>query len=343
VTVLLDEHVTKYSRAVGTQHACAIFGVKQRSHRHRQQRNEGRLAKQQRPECERKPHPATMTQAEKDVVVELLCSERWCDISPTQVFWALLDEGKYFCSERQMYRILLERNLTGDRRGRHGRKRTHRKPRLKATKPNVVWCWDITALRGPAKGIKYYLYSFIDLFSRKIVAWSVHTTESEALARRMMKKACKDNGIEPKQLTIHADRGSPMIAGSVEELLGDLGVVKSHSRPRVSNDNAFIEASFKTVKYRPDYPERFESINQARAWCRKFFTWYNEEHYHSGISYQHPADVHDGTHKTVTKKRQETLDAAHRAHPHRFSKRPAPKPIPKAVYINRPTIEIATN
>lgn len=319
-----------------------MFGVTERSHRHRRQRSDGRLIKTSRPSCERRLHPAALSDLEKDSVIALLCSEQYCDVSPTQIYWSLLDEGRYYCSERQMYRILLERNLTGDRRGRHGQKRTHRKPRLVARKPNQVWCWDITALRGPAKGIKYYLYSFIDLFSRKTVAWSVHTTESETVARRMMKKACKDNGIEPKQLTIHADRGSPMIAGSVEELLGDLGVIKSHSRPRVSNDNAFIESSFKTLKYRPDYPERFGSINEARQWCRKFFNWYNEEHYHQGISYQHPADVHDGSHKTVTTKRQQTLDAARQAHPHRFSKRPTPKPIPKEVWINRPTLEIAT-
>lgn len=281
-----------------------------------------------------------MSDTEKQYVIDVLCSEENVDVSPTQIYWNLLDLDTYLCSIRQMYRILSEQKLTGDRRGRHSRKQTHKKPRLVARAPNQVWCWDITILRGPTKGIKYYLYTFIDLFSRKIVVWSLHTKESENHVKKMIREACKVNGITRDQLVLHADRGSVMIAGSVEELLHDLGVDKSHSRPRVSNDNAFMESHYKTLKYQPDYPERFASINQARQWCRKFFDWYNEEHYHQGIGYHHPADVHDGTHKTVTKKRQATLDAAHRVHPRRFAKRPHPQKVPEEVWINRPVPEI---
>lgn len=276
-----------------------------------------------------------MTGDEKQQVIDVLCSEANADISPTQIYWRMLDLHTYLCSIRQMYRILAEKQLSGDRRGRHSRKQRHTKPRLVAKAPNAVWCWDITILRGPTKGIKYYLYTFIDLFSRKIVAWSLHTKESENHVKKMIREACKAHGIEREQLIIHADRGSVMIAGSVAELMHDLGVDKSHSRPRVSNDNAFMESHYKTLKYQPDYPERFESINQARSWCRKFFDWYNNSHYHQGIGYHHPADVHDGSYKTIDEKRQATLDAAHRAHPRRFSKRPHPPKVPEEVWINR--------
>jgi putative transposase len=281
-----------------------------------------------------------MSDIEKQTVIDVLCSEENVDVSPTQIYWRMLDLDEYLCSIRQMYRLLSAQNLTGDRRGRHSRKQRHKKPRLVARAPNSVWCWDITILRGPTKGVKYYLYTFIDLFSRKIVAWSLHTRESENHVKKMIREACKANGITRKQLTIHADRGSVMIAGSVEELMHDLGVDKSHSRPRVSNDNAFMESHYKTLKYQPEYPERFDSFNQARTWCRTFFEWYNCEHYHQGIGYHHPADVHDGTYKAVAEKRQATLDAAHRAHPRRFRTRPHPPKVPEEVWINRPVPEI---
>lgn len=277
---------------------------------------------------------------EEQRVVEVMCSPENVDISPTQIYWRMIDLDEYLCSIRQIYRILAKRKLTGDRRGRHNKKQRHKKPRLVARAPNSVWCWDITVLRGPDKGIKYYLYTFIDLFSRKIVAWSLHTRESEGHVRKIIKQACKANGITSEQLVLHADRGSVMVAGSVEELLHDLGVAKSHSRPRVSNDNAFMESHYKTLKYQPDYPDRFASIQQARTWCRKFFAWYNHEHYHQGIGYHHPADVHDGTYKAIDEKRQATLDAAHRANPQRFSKRPQPPKVPEEVWINRIPTEI---
>jgi putative transposase len=343
VTTLLDSHVTKYAPLVGMRCACQIFGVHERSRRHRQQCAEGRRRKpspSSAPPIARKAHPASLTNDEKQRVIDVLCAVENADVSPTQIYWRMIDLDTYLCSIRQMYRLLAERNLTGDRRGRHSRKQSHKKPRLVAKAPNQVWCWDITILRGPTKGVKYYLYTFIDLFSRKIVAWSLHTKESENHVKKIIRETCKANGITREQLTIHADRGSVMIAGSVEELMHDLGVEKSHSRPRVSNDNAFMESHYKTLKYQPTYPERFDSINQARQWCRNFFAWYNGEHYHQGIGYHHPTDVHDGSYKAIDEKRQATLDIASARHPRRFSKRPHPPKVPDEVWINRPVPEI---
>lgn len=339
---MLDSFVNKYGALIGTRPACKLFGVNQRSWRHRKQCVEGRLKKRASADSGvvRKAHPSTMSHDERQYVLNLLCSEKYCDVSPTQIYWNLLDRGTYLCSARQMYRILSDQELTGDRRGRHSTKHRHKKPRLVAKSPDRVWCWDITILRGPTKGIKYYLYTFIDLFSRKIVAWSLHVHESESHARKIIGQACTANGIEQEQLIIHADRGSAMIAGNVEELLHDLGVSKSHSRPHVSNDNAYMESHYKTLKYQPDYPERFNSIHQARQWCRKFFYWYNECHYHQGIGYQHPSDVHSGKHKEVTARRQQTLNEAYKKHPHRFSKPPTSPSVPEEVWINRPVREV---
>ena len=214
----------------------------------------------------------------------MLCSERFCDLAPAQVYATLLDEGTYLCSERQMYRVLSERGLVRERRrGGHQRRGAYGVPRLEADRPNAVWTWDITKLRGPVKGVRYFLYTIIDIFSRCVVGWSLCEAESETHARRLIQEACRRQGVEKDQLVIHADRGSPMIAGSVAELMNELGVAKSHSRPRVSNDNPYIESHFKTLKYRPNYPERFDSIRTARSWCRSFFHWYNEVHYSHGV------------------------------------------------------------
>jgi putative transposase len=271
-----------------------------------------------------------------------LCEERFADLAPAQVYSTLLDEGVYLCSERQMYRVLAERGLVRERRrGGHQRAGSYGVPRLEADRPNRVWTWDITALRGPTKGVKYYLYTIIDIFSRKVVGWSIHESESEAQARRLIREVCRRHGVDRGQLVIHADRGSPMIAGTVAELLNELGVAKSHSRPRVSNDNPFIESHFKTLKYRPDYPARFDSISHARSWCRKFVHWYNEVHYHSGIGYLRPVDLHDGNHTVIVEHRQATLDAAAAAHPERFTQRPTPPKVPTKAWINKPTIQSA--
>jgi len=343
VTAMLGTHVASFAPKIGTARACGAFGVNPRSHRHRRQRDEGRLVLPPRATPgPRRRHPAALEDAEKDHIVETLCSERFCDLAPAQVYSTLLDEGTYLCSERQMYRVLAERGLVRERRrGGHQRAGAYGVPRLEADGPNKVWTWDITALRGPTKGVRYYLYTIIDIYSRKVVGWSIHEAESETHARRLIREACRRHGVDRDQLVIHADRGSPMIAGTVAELLNELGVTKSHGRPRVSNDNPFIESHFKTLKYRPDYPDRFDSITHARSWMRRFAHWYNEVHYHSGIGYLRPADLHDGRHTAIVERRQVTLDAAATAHPERFTRRPTPSKIPTRVWINKPTIQSA--
>lgn len=341
MTRMLDTYVEAFAPKVGAGRACVAFATNPRSWRHRRQRDQGRLApKPPKPPALRLPHPASLSDQEKDTVVETLCSERFWDLAPAQVYSTLLDEGTYLCSERQMYRVLAERGLVRERRrGGHQRAGSYGVPRLEADAPNKVWTWDITALRGPDKGVKYYLYTIIDIFSRCVVGWSIHEAESEKHARRLIRATCKKQGVDRDQLTIHADRGAPMTAGSVAELLNELGVTKSHSRPRVSNDNPFIESHFKTLKYRPDYPDRFDSIRAARTWCRKFFSWYNEVHYHSAIGYLRPADLHTGNHTAIIERRQTTLDAAAAAHPERFTKRPTPAKAPTKAWINQPSIQ----
>ena len=317
---MLDVQVAACAGLVGVTRACTAFGVKPRSYRHRQQAREGRLLLRKRPASKpRAPHPSALSVAEKERVLEELCSKRFCDLSPAQVYTTLLDEGTYLCSVRQMYRLLEDRGLLFERRrGGHQRRGLYPTPRLEATGPNQCWTWDITKLPGPARGIFYHLYTILDIFSREVVGWTIASRESEGVARELISRTCKREKVNPDQLTLHADRGAPMMALSMAELLHDLGVHKSHSRPRVSNDNPYSEAQFKTLKYRPDYPQRFRSIQEARAWCRAFFDWYSHTHYHSGIGYLRPADLHAGRHHRVLERRQEVLDQAQRAHPERF-------------------------
>jgi len=338
---MLDAQVTAFADAVTVKRACTAFAVNERSYRHRRQRDAGRLPLRLPAEPKiRAPHPASLTAAEKEEIIATLCEDRFVDLAPAQVYSTLLDEGVYLCSERQMYRVLAERGLVRERRrGGHQRAGAYGVPRLEADAPNKVWTWDITALRGPTKGVKYYLYTILDIFSRKVVGWTIHEAESETHARRLIREACRRHGVDRDQLVIHADRGSPMIAGTVAELLNELGVTKSHSRPRVSNDNPFIESHFKTLKYRPDYPARFDSITHARTWCRSFFRWYNEVHYHSGIGYLRPADLHAGNHTAIVEHRQAALDAAAAAHPERFTKPPTPPKVPTKAWINKPSIQ----
>lgn len=338
---MLEIHIERFVPIVGVARACAAFGVNPRTRRHRRQQAQGRA----RPRPAREPqsrraHPAAISDTDKDTIVATLCSQRFADMAPAQVYATLLDEGRYLCCERQMYRILAERDLVRERRrGGHRRAGSYGVPRLEADGPNQVWTWDITKLPGAAKGVRYFLYTIIDIYSRKIVGWTIAERESEKIARRLIRTTCKRYGIDRDQLTIHSDRGSPMIAGTVGELLNELGVAKSHSRPRVSNDNPFIESHFKTLKYRPDYPGQFNTINTARGWCRKFFAWYNEVHYHCAIGYMRPADLHDGNHTAVLEHRQAALDAAYVAHPERFTRRPTPTRVPTKAWINRPTIQ----
>jgi putative transposase len=291
------------------------------------------------PQSETRPRvasPRALSSAERQVVLDLVHEPRFFDLAVPQVWATALDEGQYFCSQRTMYRILDAHGEVRERRDQL-RRPVYTKPELLATGPNQVWSWDITKLKGPRKWNHFHLYVILDIFSRKVVGWMVADCESAELAQELIAATIEKEGIAAGQLTIHADRGSSMKSNEVALLLSDLGVIKTHSRPRVSNDNPFSEAHFKTVKYRPDFPERFGSLEDARAFCRRFFDWYNNQHRHSGIGLMTPADVHHGRALGVRGNRARTLDAAYLRHPERFVRKPpTPPTLPTAVWINPP-------
>jgi putative transposase len=281
-----------------------------------------------------------LSEAERAHIRELLNSERFADCAPRTVWATLLDDQHYHCSWRTMYRILAEAHEVRDRRDQI-RRTGYTAPELLATAPNELWSWDITKLRGPATWTYYYLYVILDVFSRAVVGWMIAEREDAVLAEALIAETCAKEGIVPQQLTIHADRGSAMTSKAVAHLLADLGVTKSHSRPHVSNDNPFSEAAFKTLKYRPNYPDRFGSLIDARAWARPFFHWYNHIHRHSGIGLLSPATVHAGQASAQVAARQQVLDAAYLAHPERFVRgRPTSPPAPTAVWINPPSSRV---
>ncbi len=283
-----------------------------------------------------RPQPRALSAAEQEAILDELHSARFADMSPTEVWAILLDEGRYLASIATFYRLLRRAGETRERR----RQATHPatvKPELIATEPNTVWSWDITKLRGPAKWTYYYLYVILDIYSRYAVGWMVASRESAALAEVLIRHTCTKQGIGAHQLTLHADRGSSMTSKPVAFLLADLGVTQSHSRPHVSDDNPFSEAQFKTLKYRPDFPTRFGSIEAARLHCQRFFAWYNDEHRHTGLGLHVPADVHYGTADAVRDKRAGVLTTAFAAHPERFvGKPPEPPALPTGSAINPP-------
>jgi len=273
---------------------------------------------------------------EKTAVREVLNSERFADQAPREVYAALLDEGHYLCSWRTMYRILDENQEVQERRNQL-RHPNYVKPELLATQPNQLWSWDITKLLGPTKWTYFYLYNILDVFSRYSVGWLIAERESAQLAQELIAATCIRQNILPGQLIIHADRGSSMIAKSVALLMTDLGVTKTHSRPHVSNDNPFSESQFKTLKYRPDMPDRFGCKEDARSWAGKFFHWYNYEHHHTGIGLLTPADVHFGRTQTILNQRQLVLQSAYQKNPERFVRGVSvPASLPSAVWINPP-------
>jgi len=290
-----------------------------------------------------RPSPArALRQAERDAVLARLHEERFQDRSPAAVYATLLDEGEYHCSIRTMYRLLDEHGEVRERRDQL----THppyQKPELMAAAPNQLWSWDITKLLGPAKWTYFYLYCLLDVFSRYVTGWMVAYRESAELAKRLIEESCKKQHIQPGQLTLHADRGTSMSSKPVAFLLADLGVTKTHSRPHVSNDNPYSESQFRTLKYRPEFPDRFGCIQDSRGFCQGFFRWYNEEHRHSGLGLLTPAMVHYGQAENILRQRQEVLDVAYQLHPERFV-RSAPKPpaLPSEVWINRPALEPLT-
>jgi putative transposase len=280
--------------------------------------------------------PRALSADERAEVLATLDSEAFMDKAPAQVFAKLLEDGTYLCSPRTMYRVLAAHAQVRERRAQRQHP-AYTKPQLVATAPNQVWTWDITKLPGPTKGTYFSLYVLLDLYSRYIVGWQVATRESAAVYQQLVAACCKDQGVVPEQLTIHSDRGSPMTAKSTALLYIDLGIAKSHSRPYTSNDNPYSEANFRTLKYRPDMPDQLGSLEHARQVVRALVAWYNDEHYHVGLSLLHPADVHYGRAPEIVAARQRVLDAAHAAHPERFVRgRPTQKAPPPAAWINPP-------
>ena len=313
----------------GVDATCAALGVCRASYyRSREPRVYG--------PAHRVPSPRALVPEEIQAVLALFHEDRFADLAPAQVYATLLDEKRYVCSERTMYRVLTANHEVRERRAQLMHPR-YAAPELLATAPNQLWSWDITKLKGPTTWSCFHLYVIIDVFSRCVVGWMVAPKESAALAEKLIDETCERHGIAPGQLTIHADRGSSMRSKLVAQLLADLGVTKTHSRPHVSNDNPFSESGFKTMKYRPDFPKRFGCIEDARAYCVDFFDWYNNEHHHSGIGLHTPADVHYGRAQQRQFDRADVLAIAHLAHPERFV-HGAPKPpaLPTAVWINKP-------
>jgi putative transposase len=282
------------------------------------------------------PSPRALSVAEKDVVRETLNTPRFQDQAPREVFAALLDEGVYLCHWRTMYRILAENQEICERRNQL-RHPVYTKPELLATAPCQVWSWDITQLRGPAKWTSFYLYVMLDIFSRFVVGWLLADCESQELAERLIVDTCAKHQIAKGQLVIHADNGGPMTAKTITQLLVDLEVVESHSRPHVSDDNPYSESQFKTLKYSPSYPVRFEDQAAATLWAREFFTWYNHDHHHSALGLMTPAAIHSGAAAQLWEARQHVLHSAYAAHPERFVKgQPVPPALPTTAWINPP-------
>ena len=316
---------------LGTAPACRALGLSRASLYRMRQPVDPEISQPVRP-----APPRALSARERQAVLDTLHSKRFMDQAPAQVHAALLDEETYLCSSRTMYRILDSAQEIKERRDQV-RRPHYVKPELLATGPNQVWSWDITKLMGPAKWTYLYLYVILDIFSRYVVGWMVAPHESAALAEGLIAETYDKQGIEKGQLTLHADRGSAMKSKPVALLLADLGVVKTHSRPHVSNDNPFSESQFKTLKYRPDFPERFGSVEDGRAFCQTFFHWYNDQHHHSALGFLTPAVVHHGFSQDVREKRRNTLVAAYAAHPERFVKgMPQPAELPSAVWINPP-------
>jgi putative transposase len=314
---------------IGVKRACAVLRVP-RSRVYRARQPQGQPSARPLP-------AAALSSDEREQVRQVLNSERFQDKAPRQVYAALLDEGAYLCHWRTMYRVLAGHDEVRERRNLVTHP-TYRKPELLATAPNQVWSWDITRLRGPVKWTYFYLYVLLDIYSRYVVGWMIAERETATLAKDLVETACTRQGIAPDQLILHADNGGPMRARSLALLLDDLGVSASHSRPHTSDDNPFSEAQFKTLKYHPGYPDRFGSIQDARAWARPFFDWYNQQHYHTALNLLTPASVHFGLAEAIRQHRQGVMNAAYAAHPERFSKGlpvvPAP---PKEVWINPPS------
>lgn len=337
------EATKKLASIVNWTQACLALGVARASAYRFWKHKENPVQPKEPVKSER-----TLSNTEKEHVLRLLHSERFVDIAPQEVYATLLDEGIYLCSVRTMYRIL-EKNKEVRERRNQAKHVEYVKPELLATRPNELWSWDITKLKGAVKWSYFQLYVIIDVFSRYVVGWMIADRESSELAKKLISETIRRQEADPTHLTIHADRGSSMKSKPVALMLSDLGVTKTHSRPHVSNDNPFSESHFKTMKYRPEFPERFGSIEDARGFCVDFFRWYNQEHHHSGIALMTPEIVHYGLAEKVSRNRNITLERAYQEHPERFvRKQPQAPQLPTAVWINPPatvskTVELLTN
>jgi putative transposase len=325
--------VTALAPMVGTASACRLLG-QPRSSWYRTHRRSPAPPRPPRPT--RRPQPRALSPAERRQVLEVLHAQRFWDAAPASIYATLLDEGVYLASISTMYRLLRQHGEVGDRR-RHATHPPRVKPELVADAPNRCWSWDITKLAGPARWTWYYLYVILDVFSRYVVGWMVATREAASLAEQLLAQTITAQDVQADQLTVHADRGTSMTSKPVALLLADLGVARSHSRPHVPDDNPYSESQFKTLKHHPAFPERFGSIQDARAFCQRFFRWYNLEHYHSGIGLLTPADVHTGRATQIITARTQVLQSAYAAHPERFVRTPpTPPQLPQTVWINKP-------
>ncbi len=321
--------VSSLATQVGIAPACRALGVARATFYRRQRHAPGRQQPTKTP-------ARALTEDERTQILDVLAGERFVDRAPAEIVATLLDEGRYLCSERTMYRLLAAERPVRERRNQLTHPRDA-KPELVASAPNQVWSWDITRLLGPKPWTGFYLYVLLDIFSRYVVGWMVAARETAPLATRLIEQTCVKQGVQPQVLTLHSDRGAPMTSQCTAQLLANLGVTRSLSRPRVSDDNPFSEAQFKTLKYHPGFPARFEDINAAIAFCRTFFPWYNREHRHAGIAMLTPEDVHHGRARHRLEQRARTLRQAWNRHPERFVRgRPKRQALPEQVWINPP-------
>jgi putative transposase len=332
---MIEDAITELSPLVGTTAALRCVGVDRatwyRTHR--------QSPAPVRPERVAAPQPRALSLVERKEIKKVLDSDEFVDEAPATVYAKLLDQGTYLGSVSTMYRVLHEHDEVRERR-RQATHPAHKKPELIAEGPNQCWSWDITKLHGPEKWTYYYLYVIIDIFSRYVVGWMLARAEWADLSKRLINDTVAKQGVARDQLTLHSDRGSPMIAKQVVHLLADLGVTKSNSRPHVSNDNPYSESQFRTFKYRPDFPDRFGSYEDARAHCTRFFPWYNDDHRHSGIGLHTPADVHYGRAEAIREQRGVVLLDAYAKHPERFVRKiPTPPALPEVAWINKPAEE----
>ena len=316
------------SKDIGLAKSCKLFGVSRMT--------EYRSRQPQQKAAQKRIHPRALTESEQMKVIETLSSEMFVDCAPAAVHAMLLEQNKYLCSTSTMYRLLRKHQAVRERR-QIRRHPIYEAPQLLAQKPNEVWSWDITKLPGCRKFEYFHLYVMLDIYSRRVIGWMVAERESGTLAGEFIRDCCAREGIAPGSLTIHSDRGTAMTSRPVVGLLSALDVHKTVSRPQVSNDNPYIESHFKTMKYRPNFPKRFGSIQDARCALDPFFCWYNTKHRHSGIAYLTPDDVHFGRSEQLQNQRQRTLTSAYEAVPHRFVNGvPRPPALPRAAWINPP-------